>query len=78
MIRRVINESQGRRDVVGLFRIRCFYLLTTGEQLFNIVRNGEKGTGKLFDGIPSTILTQKSTMRPSITIPPNRQFLIEP
>ncbi len=24
-----------------------------------ILRSGEKGTGKLFDGIPATILTQK-------------------
>ncbi len=24
------------------------------------MRSGEKGTGKLFDGIPATILTQKS------------------
>jgi cytochrome c553 len=37
--------------------------LTTGEQLFNYhcaECHGEKGTGKLFDGIPANILTRKS------------------
>jgi mono/diheme cytochrome c family protein len=37
--------------------------LTTGEQLFNYhcaECHGVQGTGKLFDGIPANILTQKS------------------
>ena len=37
--------------------------LTTGEQLFNhhcAACHGEDGTGRLFDGLPANILTQKS------------------